>query len=96
MGKIKTKASSRLQESNYFKGKGHSALYWLLAAKKPMGGKSQKGSSFTIKFINGIIKKYFSPFQKMDCGYNRFKNSVPVFKGVEDYYEKQKFGVTRE
>lgn len=44
----------------------------------------------------GLLKNISVPSKKMDCGYNRFKNSVPVFKGVEDYYEKQKFGVTTE
>lgn len=36
----------------------------------------------------GLLKNILVFFKKMDCGYNRFKNLVFVFKGVEDYYEK--------
>lgn len=56
--------------------------------------KSHRGSNLIFKSTNGIIKKHFSSFK--ENGLNRIKDSFPVFKGVKDYYEEQKFGILTE
>lgn len=58
--------------------------------------KNHRGSNLIFKSTNGIIKKHFSLFKENGLWLNRVKDSFLVFKGVEDYYEEQKFGILTE
>lgn len=61
-----------------------------------MGKKITEEAALYSNPFTGLLKNILVPAKKMSCGYERGKDSVPVFKGVEDKYEKEKFGITVE